>query len=867
MNDPLDPRKSVFYQRYLRLQYAQATSAKAHDSPDKSGAAGFGSKIGQFSKVDRAAVRRGQIYGGKSDGIAALAKDLKRYPKKSTESAFIREALKANYLFKTVNDVTGADGLPSALQTFVDCMHPVKIEAGNNIITQGDTDNENMCFYILQTGKALVLVDLKPVSNYESGSGFGELALIYNAPRAASVRATEECHLWALDFKTFKTIQASTELSKVQSKVEFLKKCNFLDALSNELITKLSGAVEEREFQAGEYIIKQGEWFLDEEAVAAGKDVYHGDPLLQTKQQEFYIIQEGKVRCNQLKASGKEVTLVTLESGQHFGEMALLTDEPRRASCIADGHVRCLSLSRENFKLMLGPINVVLEQRMRIRILQSVPILQSIAESKLLLMSQAMKIETFKNNEYIIRQGDPGNAFYIIHEGHVRCTTVEPGPGHKEVERVRLEPGEFFGERALIKNEPRKANVIAVGDVECLVLTKEQYREYMSTEVHERVAGRDYMGGKDGVGGHGHAPVASHVPPDMVEQKQITHYKLDDLHMMRTLGTGTFGRVKLVRPKDAHDVHVYALKCMRKKDVVEKKQEANILAEKSLLFSCGECPFILKLFQTFNAPNSLYMLMEFVQGGELWSYLYDAKRAHVLPRNPFRGLHLEAVKFYTSNVLYAFQHMHKQHIAYRDLKPENLLVNDKGYLKVVDFGFAKKIPFTGSDGKVSNKTFTLCGTPEYLAPEIVLSRGYDKSVDCWALGCLTYELYFNKTPFAEPGDPNQVIFRKIVESETLLSDSRLFPAPVDPNFKALVQKMLRSNSSLRLGNTSGGLDDVKAEPLFGPDFHWSAIAAQTHAAPFRPIIKDKLDAQCFEHYPEEDADTPFHGDQQKFWSF
>lgn len=121
---------------------------------------------------------------------------------------------------------------------------------------------------------------------------------------------------------------------------------------------------------------------------------------------------------------------------------------------------------------------------------------------------------------------------------------------------------------------------------------------------------------------------------------------------------------------------------MKKREVVERHQDANILSEKSLLFLCSSCPFILKLYQTFQSPGTLYMLMEFVQGGELWSYIYDDKKKHVLPRGPHRGFTDETVRFYAANVVLAFQHMHSHSIAYRDLKPENLLIDGRGYIKV-----------------------------------------------------------------------------------------------------------------------------------------------------------------------------------------
>ena len=210
-----------------------------------------------------------------------------------------------------------------------------------------------------------------------------------------------------------------------------------------------------------------------------------------------------------------------------------------------------------------------------------------------------------------------------------------------------------------------------------------------------------------------------------------TSFKLEELRMMRTIGTGSFGRVKMCQ--SVMTGQVFALKIMNKAEVVATHQAQNILAEKKLLFECSESIFVLKLFQTFQSPSQVMMLMEFIQGGELWSLIYE--KGPVIKRNQYGGFEMSACKFYAASTLLAFKHIHGRGIAYRDLKPENILVDSNGYLKIIDFGFAKKFPFM-KNGARQNKTYTLCGTPEYLAPEIVMSKGYDKSVDYWAFGCL-----------------------------------------------------------------------------------------------------------------------------------
>ena len=163
-------------------------------------------------------------------------------------------------------------------------------------------------------------------------------------------------------------------------------------------------------------------------------------------------------------------------------------------------------------------------------------------------------------------------------------------------------------------------------------------------------------------------------------------------------------------------------------------------------------------------------------------------------------------------------------IAYRDLKPENLLIDVAGYLKVIDFGFAKKFPFL-KNGVVQDKTYTLCGTPEYLAPEIIMSKGYDKGVDYWALGCLLYELYLSRTPFC--ADFTNKIFQNIIGSSKCLH----FEKRMDKSFVDLCKKLLSPNPVFRIGNLIGGVEDVIEDPFF-KGFDWDALERRQMASPY-----------------------------------
>ncbi len=520
-----------------------------------------------------------------------------------------------------------------------------------------------------------------------------------------------------------------------------------------------------------------------------------------------------------------------------------MLDESRHANCIAVGKVSCLSLDRAKFDMLLGPVQDVLARRMRIRILQSVPLLARLPESKLVRLAGVMRVQAFADNAHIIRQGEEGSRFYIINEGEVKCTRVNEAG--KEEELIRLCPQEFFGERALITNEPRKANVIACGPVECLVLERKNFQALL-TDVQEDL--KHEMTRRETTNSAAPAEAVAEAGPRC-------NYKFEELRIMRTVGTGTFGRVKVVQHVPSGNVH--ALKCMNKTEIVASHQEKNIMAEKNLLFECSLSPFVLGLLQTFNHPNQIFMLMEFIQGGELWSYIYE--KQDTVARSAPGGFEMSAVKFYAGNVILAFKHLHDKGIAYRDLKPENLLIDHLGYIKVIDFGFAKKFPFM-KNGQKQDKTYTLCGTPEYLAPEIVMSKGYDKSVDYWALGCLLYELYLSKTPFQ--ADYTTKIFQNIVAAEKNLS----FPPKMDPQLVAIVKKMLTVNPAFRLGNLSGGIQDIINDPFFST-LDWNALRNRTLRSPYVPPIGDPLDSSNFDEYDEEEFSGDYVGSQEHFAKF
>ena len=314
-------------------------------------------------------------------------------------------------------------------------------------------------------------------------------------------------------------------------------------------------------------------------------------------------------------------------------------------------------MEQPQFESMLGHLRDALSSYMRMRLLQSVPLLCRLPEPKLSQLSDLMTRQSFSDGEYIIREGSEGDCFYIISDGEVKCTksvkSTEDGKVQEE-ELMRLSGMEYFGERALIRQEIRTASMVSLGATSVYVLDKVHFKLFLyeyEVELKSDIAKQEES-----------------LNADILSRASMKKYHLEELEIMRTVGTGTFGRVKLVQDKISN--RAFALKCMNKRDIVVTDQQYNVLNEKELLLSCRGCPFIIELVQTFNDSDQIYVLMEFIQGGELWSYIYDESKVGLIPRGDLDGFEVETAKFYAANVILAFEYMHARNIAYRDLKPE-----------------------------------------------------------------------------------------------------------------------------------------------------------------------------------------------------
>ncbi|KAK3583748.1 hypothetical protein CHS0354_022780 [Potamilus streckersoni] len=295
---------------------------------------------------------------------------------------------------------------------------------------------------------------------------------------------------------------------------------------------------------------------------------------------------------------------------------------------------------------------------------------------------------------------------------------------------------------------------------------------------------------------------------------------LDDLCKVSPLGVGGFGRVQ----EKNNTSKTYALKMLNKQHIVAMGDQDQVMNEKDIMLEL-KSDFIVRLYKTFKDDDYLYLLMEPCLGGELWTLINEEK-----------GLSHKAAKFYTACVTEALIFMHSKGIIHRDLKLENVLIDSRGYAKLIDFGFAKKVgPGT--------KAKTMCGTAQYNAPEMILNKGHDTAADIWSLGVIVFAMLSGSSLFADKDDDDIKTFENILAG----IDVVFFPTEIKKIAEDFIRKLCRNNPTKRLT-----AQEIPKHGWF-ENFRWKAIRKKTMKPPFIPKITSPVDTRNFDvdHLPEE----------------
>ncbi|XP_047244131.1 serine/threonine-protein kinase Sgk1 isoform X2 [Girardinichthys multiradiatus] len=300
--------------------------------------------------------------------------------------------------------------------------------------------------------------------------------------------------------------------------------------------------------------------------------------------------------------------------------------------------------------------------------------------------------------------------------------------------------------------------------------------------------------------------------------------KPSDFHFLKVIGKGSFGKVLLARHRS--DDQFYAVKVLQKKAILKKKEEKHIMSERNVLLKNVKHPFLVGLHYSFQTADKLYFVLDYINGGELFYHL-QRERCFLEPR----------ARFYAAEIGSALGYLHSLNIVYRDLKPENILLDSQGHIILTDFGLCKE------NIEPNGTTSTFCGTPEYLAPEVLHKQPYDRTVDWWCLGAVLYEMLYGLPPFYSRNTAEMYdnILNKPLQLKPNISNAA----------RHLLEGLLQKDRTKRLGCTEDFIE-IKNHIFFSP-INWDELNAKKITPPFNPNVTGPNDLR---HFDPEFTDEP-----------
>lgn len=438
------------------------------------------------------------------------------------------------------------------------------------------------------------------------------------------------------------------------------------------------------------------------------------------------------------------------------------------------------SINKSNTTLTNNIIDLatLLDFYERISHLKKIQIFKNISDTKLLEIGKLMIKKKYKKGEVIIQENTEGQYLFFLYKGKVHILNNK-GKKIREYQDCVC-----FGEISLLTHKPHTATVVAVEEAYTYLLAKKDFEEILDNNM------MTYLTNK-------------------INLMDNTFLVLNDLYYVAKLGEGKFGHVSLV-----HDCkNIYAIKAVNKLLAQRKKMLTKyFIKERNILLSI-DYPFIIKLVKTFQNQDYVFYLMEYVKGSEMSSFLNSRKEKDF--RNKFQ------TQFYIASVLLIINYLHGKKIAHRDIKAENIMLDENGYIKLIDFNTCVEI---------QDLTATIAGTPHYMAPELLLGKGYTFSVDYWSIGILAYKIYYGYFPFGNGMYDPMDIYHDIIEKDLLI------PYNSKDSFSAFVVKLLNKQPRERLCN----FEQIKLEDFFY-GFNWDELVDMKMIAPYEPEVKFDLE--------------------------
>lgn len=712
-------------------------------------------------------------------------------PKRAQARSMIRNVLTQNFLFSTV--------ISKDLEELIEKMSTQTVPRHGRLVAQGSAVPS---FAIVASGKLSVFQDGQKVASYWRGDAFGEDALLGRTVARTTVIAASRAKVWLLSRRDARQVLAQNASRRNTEIATLLRRVPIFRALDSERLTKIAGIVHVSSFAAGETVCRRGDPGTSLYVIQAGSvsiDAATEGPRKRSPRRSLWRM-----------SHRRDKPPVTLGSGDYFGERSLFTGEPRNATVAAWSALTLLIVERDRYEPRLGLLRRLLDESLVLRALHSTGLFANLTSEQCAHVASSFQERAYAQGDTIVTEGQrAASALFIIKAGSCAVWKRQHDNDQRfgrrksalavltsRLEQVAtLTAGNFFGELALISDEERSATVTATEPTVCCVIDRSALLETLQCDQKSLVVA--------------FAATAQR------RARGVGHLKPSDLKVVSLLGVSPSASVKLVTCRERS----FALKMIHKSQVVKQKQQKHVLNERRILAMVAH-PNIVEFFASLKDYHCLYLVLEFVPGGELHGLLHP-KRGQRL------GLFVEEAVFYSACVILALDHLHDFAIAYRDLKPENLLVDAKGYIKLVDFGLA---------AVVKGLAYTFCGTPEYLAPEMITGDGHTKAVDLWALGCLIFEMLAGRTPFViTTKDSHTAVCNRIV--------NRKFDAPdeFDEDAVRVIDKLLDSDPRRRLV----GAKDVRSDAWYAA-LDFEDLYSGRVAAPWVPKLDGPLDTSHYD---------------------
>jgi len=737
------------------------------------------------------------------------------FEKTKSERHLLEDAMKDRPMLRNLPETT-RDKMTAAFEKS-------KVKAGKDVVRRGDVDD---FLYVVKKGECEVVVSSAEDGETKSrtlkaGDAFGDEALTTRLPRDAAVKAKTDAKLFKLDHDTYRRLVAKDMREDRQHKLDLLSKVDFLHNISTENREKLVSIMEAKKFRKGDVLCHKEE---------SGKT--------------FFLIDDGEVLCRDASSKLRgERDDCTLKSGEHFGQHVLASvRDPVKAELVVSKSGTVYKIDREQYRKVIGTSLDLIP--VEDRTLGLITALQR-TEGEVLLPDEILKLShcihntKYKEGAVIVEAGvEIEAAIYIVREGEAHST--EGGASGRLKGRMKniLRAGTHFGDKLFM--EAREADEFTgvskyelTAHTKCVVgvISITDYYDVMSdTAVVQDAKAKAKAKKKPdkATAAKGETPRQPRWPKCDVE--------LSDLDKLVCLGQGNFGQVWLVSEKTEKKLlkKPCALKIQSKHHLIETNQVKVCIDEKHLLQNLRH-PFVVDLVNAYQDSRAVYMLLEYLPGGELYMVLNPLEGQSVLPE--------EQAKFYALCVADALAYIHSRNIIFRDLKPENVMIDRHGYAKIIDFGFAKR---------VEGKTFTLCGTPGYLAPEIVMNIGHGKAADHWQLGVLIYDMLSFESPFFTDDADQAELVRCVIEDPV---PEIVDPGPVSPEAWDLILKLLEKDPKHRLGSLKRGERDILRHKWF-QGLSLTELRKKTIQPPWAPDMSDPYDTSNFDDWGDlEDVTT------------